>query len=738
MSAKLNSVTSKKKTIINRYGLIVFLLALVFIAVVVFIVNIMYVEGDTWRALGVQETVKKDREILPNRGNIYAFDGQLLAASQPLYGIYMDFMAEGIKEDTLMKYVDDLSLQLSKKFPERKQNEYKKVIMDGWKLSRKEIAQQKAAERAGSKKKIRTKSRSIRIIPRDINYLELKELRTFPFYKQRSNRSGLIAQEKTMREKPFGRIAGRTIGSIYKDISMGGASGIEMKCDTILKGYKGIKSRQKIQGQWIDVVEIPAQDGMDVQTTLDISIQEITEKALYAKLAETDAESGCAILMEVETGEIKAIANLDRLSEGVYAEGNPNAFSYMSEPGSTFKTISLMVALEDGVVTPDSEFQVGNGLFSYGGNVVRDHDWRKGKDKGMMTVAKGMYNSSNVVVSKMILKGYENNPEKYVQHLYDLGITKKIEWDVPLKGKEGTAVIRHPSDKARYWSRTTLPWMSFGYETQVPPIYILMFYNGIANNGKMIKPFIIKSYLKDGKVVEEFNTDIINPMLCSAKTLKEVQDILVGVMTDGTGKAAASKSFPTAGKTGTALIASGGGYGSGGYYVSFCGYFPADKPKYTCFVGLRRPKGSPSGGGMAGGVFKNIAEAVYSKDLFQIPQDILRNDTIRAEKMPSVKVGSFDGLQSVMTNLKLNYVPPINTSDWVESNVTSGQIILRNVSAQTGHVPNVKGMGAKDAVYALEKAGLKVRLKGAGKVTGQSIEPNVKAIPGSMINIELN
>lgn len=735
MAEDFNNVKKKKAgAMINRYGFLVILLSFVFIAIFVAIVQIMFKEGDMWRALGKRETVKTDRVILPNRGNIYAVDGRLLATSEPLYGIYVDFMSEGIRKDTLMKYVDDLSIALARKYPDRSASQYKNIFLDGWALSRKELAQIERAKESGSKKRVRTRSRYIRIIRRDINYVELKELRTFPFFKQRSNRSGMIAEEKTMREKPFGRLAGRTIGSIYKDINMGGASGIEMKYDSILRGEPGVKSRQKVQGRWIDIVEMPAKDGLDVQTTIDIDIQDIVEKALYSKLSETDAESGCAIIMDVQTGEVKAISNLDRVATGVYAEGNPNAFSYMSEPGSTFKALSLMIALEDGVVTPVDSFHVGTGLFQYRGKWVRDHYWRRGKDYGNLSVAQGMHLSSNIVISKMILKGYESNPERYVQRLYDIGITKKIDWDVPLKGKEGTSIIRHPKDKSNPWSKTTLPWMSFGYETQVPPIYMLMFYNGIANNGKMIKPFITKSFMRDGKVVEEFKTEVINPAICSEKTLKEVQEILRGVVTLGTGKLVESKSVEIAGKTGTAQIASGGAYNSG-YYVSFCGYFPANNPRYTCFVGIRRPKGIPSGGGMPGAVFKTIAEETFARNVYLSPR-ACKSDSLLS-KVPNVKNGSFQKLTKVLTELGIVYHDGGIAADWVNVSSDSNLLSVRKNTIIENTVPNVIGMGARDALYLLEKSGMRVGLSGFGKVTKQSIEAGSHFTKGTHINIHL-
>lgn len=733
MSEGSANISNKKKTIVNRYGLIVILLLVVFIAIIGFIIRIRFVEGEKWRALGEKETIKKDRIILPNRGNIYADDGRLLATSEPLYGIYVDFMAEGIRKDTLMKYVSDLAVQLAKRYPDRSSAQYKNIILKGWELSRTELLAIERNNQLTHPKKLKIKSRYIRIIQQDINYVELKELRTFPFFNQRSNRSGLIAEEKTMRKKPFGRLAGRTVGGIYKDISKGGSSGIELKYDSLLRGSPGVKSRQKIRGQWIDVVEAPAQDGWDVKTTIDVDIQDIAEKALNAKLVETDAESGCAVIMEVATGEVKAISNLDRISPGVYAEGNPNVFSYMSEPGSTFKVASIMVALEDGVVTPQDSFHVGTGLFQYKGKWIRDHYWQRGQDRGNLTVTEGMEVSSNIVIAKSILKGYENNPDLFVKRLYDLGITRKINWDVPLQGKEGTSLIRSPKDKSNPWSKTTLPWMSFGYETQVPPIYMLMFFNGIANNGKMIKPFFTKSFSKDGKVLQEFGTEVINPSLCSERTLNQIKEMLVGVIQNGTGKVIGSDAFQVAGKTGTAQIATGGGYS--GHYVSFCGYFPADKPLYTCFVAVRKPHGIPSGGGMPGMVFKNIAEEVYAQKVKLSPR-AYRPDTTMA-KTPEIKGGLYRDVQTVLTGLNLSFVPPTATSEWATAKLVDGKIVLKTNPTRKGVVPDVIGMGARDAVYLLENTGLKVVLSGSGKVVSQSIPADSKAVESSIITINL-
>ena len=361
-----------KKAILGRYGLIVSFLLLFCVLIVFSAGKIAFSsEGRKWREVGEKETIIKDRIILPKRGNIYTYDGKLLATSEPLYSIYMDFWAEGLKEDTLMKYVGDLSVALSKKFPDRTAAQYKTVILNGWKMRENEEQQIKNNAARGIDKKVTLKSRYVRILRPDISYVDLKEIRTYPFLNQRSNRSGLIAEEKNARKRPFGNLANRTVGNVYKDLEKGGASGLEMRFDSLLRGVEGVKSRQKIQGRWTDIEEIAAKDGYDIVTTLDADIQDITERALRAKLEETSAESGTAIIMETKTGEIKGIANLDRMSNGNYAEGNPNAFSYMNEPGSTFKTVTVMVALDDGLITPTDSFHVGNGLYQYNGKWVR-------------------------------------------------------------------------------------------------------------------------------------------------------------------------------------------------------------------------------------------------------------------------------------------------------------------------------------------------------------------------------
>lgn len=732
--SKENRNKRNNKGILSRYGLIVTLLMLFSIMIIFSAGKIIFSsEGRKWKEVGEKETVIRDRVILPKRGNIYTHDYKLLASTEPIYSIYMDFWADGIQKDTLMKYVGDLSISLAEKFPDRSASQYKNIILNGWNLRENEEKKIAANRAKGVDERVPLRSRYVKIIRQDINYIDLKEIRTFPFWNQRSNRSGLIAEERNARKKPFGNLATRTVGSVYKDIEKGGASGLELKYDSLLKGVSGVKYRQKIQGKWMDVVEEPAKEGWDIVTTLDADIQDISERALRDKLIETEAESGTAIIMEVKTGEIKGIVNLDRMSNGNYAEGNPNAFSYMSEPGSTFKTVTVMVALDDGVITPTDSFYVGNGLFQYNKRWVRDHYWRRGQDRGYLTVVEGMDLSSNVVMSKIVLKGYEDKPEKFIDGIDRIGLRKQLKWDVPLSGIEGTSSIRYPNDKDNYWSKTTLPWMSFGYETQIPPIYMLMFYNGIANRGKMIKPFIAKQFVENGRVVKNIEAEVVNPKISKESTLKEIHEMLKSVVDNGTAKVVASDYFDIAGKTGTAMIAGGGGYS--GYYVSFCGYFPADEPMYTIFVGLRKPKGVPSGGGMAGMVFKNIAEQTYLRKVQLSVEDCIIDSTLHKE--PVIKNGNREKSLSVLSSLKLKTAKLEEPADWIKVNSDSIEYRPQPIELNASLIPDVMGMGARDALYLLEKSGLRVNLNGSGKVVAQSLRPGQRLVKGTTISVTL-
>ena len=492
--------------------------------------------------------------------------------------------------------------------------------------------------------------------------------------------------------------------------------------------------KSRIGGRWTNVTLLEPEEGMDIRSTIDIDIQDITEKALRDMLKKIDAASGTAVVMEVATGEVKAITNLGRISEGKYNETMNHAVADETEPGSTFKVASIMVALEDGVCQPQDSVDTGNGIYMYKGQRMTDHNKNKGGYQ-VISVEKAIWNSSNIGVAKTILKGYEHNPTKFVEGLYRIGMAADLHLDIPGAGRPK---IRCPDDSVRYWSKTTLPWMSFGYETQIPPISTLAFYNAIANGGTMVRPFFVKEIYRRGKVVRRNSPEVLISSICSQNTLHIIQGMLEGVVEKGTGKAAHSDIVRIAGKTGTAQIASGGGYRRAGHQVSFAGYFPADKPKYSCIVVIRQPRiGYPSGGTMAGGVFKEIAEKIYAN------RTPIRVKTMEVDStailLPFVKAGEKRAIENVLDELGVPVNADSARGEWVRAQMIKDKndIQIEDITIRSGLVPSVYGMGAKDAVFLLESVGLRVSISGAGKVKSQSIPAGSRVQKGKSILITL-
>lgn len=714
--------TGELKT--NRTLLYYFLVVLVLGVVVTGILwctfKTAFVERELWEK--VAESQKRpNRLVLPGRGNIYSADGKLMATSVPRYYLYLDFRADGFALDTLLKgkrdNLDSLCYYLSRKFKNRSQAAYKEYIRRG----------------------LKSKSRQFPLYEGKVSYSDLKEIRRYPFLRLSRYKSGFYTKQMVQRHHPFGTLAFRTIGDTYGEMHDGwatqGKNGLELQYDTLLRGTPGLSSVRRVGGSWTNVVEIEPVDGCDVYTTIDINIQDITEKSLTDKLKEIDAESGTAVVMEVETGEIKAITNMARIREGIYGETKNHAVADETEPGSTFKVASMMVALEDGVVTPNDTVDVGNGIFMYKGARMTDHNANHG-GYHRISAAQTIWYSSNIGVAKLILRAYEKNPQKYVEGLYRIGLTEPLDLEIPGAGR---AKIRPPKDKANPWSKTTLPWMSFGYETGIPPIYTLTFFNAIANNGKMVRPMFTRSIARNGKTVESFSTRVINPSICSDKTLAEIKEMLLGVVENGTGKAVHSDVIRIAGKTGTAQISQGrAGYKANGvsHQVAFCGYFPADNPKYSCIVVIRRPRiGYPSGGTMSGGVCRNIAEKIYASTFSFRPKD-LPEDTL-AQKVPAVKGGDYKALEYVMNELDIDYDDAAVETGWVATERRDDDILVKDVPVRPNLVPNVTGMGAKDAVFLLESAGLKVALSGVGRVRAQNIPPGRTVVKGQTVTLTL-
>ena len=709
-------MTEPGKRIIGRFAAVYLFIVLLMLSIIYNIAKIQTVESENWLKLGAKND-KKDITVRPNRGNIYSADGRLMASSIPTYYVYMDTRVPALHEEEGKLYnekIDSLSECLANYFKDKSKEAYKKDITAAYGQGKGEYNFYKGR----------------------ISYAQLKDIRKFPLFKLGRNKSGLLTKEMFTRVKPFTTLASRTIGDIYADETRGGKNGLELGFDSILQGVPGVSSRQKIANRWEEIIEVEPVDGMDIISTIDVDMQDIAEKALLDKLQEIEAQTGYAIVMEVETGEIKAIVNMDRNPNGSYSENRNGAISDKVEPGSTFKTASVMAVLDDGKAKLTDVIETGNGLFQYGKSTMRDHNANKGGYHSI-TLEQSLNASSNIGISRTIYRAYGDNPGKFVDKLYKMGLNEPFQLYLPGAAKPW---IRHPNDKTAYWSATTLPWMSIGYEVQIPPIYTLAFYNAIANNGKYIEPLFIKSINKNGIVVKEFKARVINSQICKPSTLKDIRQALLGVVENpkyGTGKAVHSSYIRIAGKTGTAQISKGSaGYSAGGksHQVSFCGFFPYENPKYTCIVVIREPKiGYPSGGLMSGVVVKNIAERISAIDTVSTIYDLQVDSTYIAYKKPLVKSGKFDAIQNVMTNLQQPFTG--QGTSWVKTVIDGKMTAVTNLPLVAGTVPDLNGMGAKDAIYLCEKLGLRINMSGMGKVTSQSINPGSKTATGQTITL---
>ena len=706
-----------KRKSIRRYTIVVLGLLFLAFGIIFSASNTIFNERDKWLKVAEQQK-RPNLLVYPNRGSIYSANGELMATSVPMYYTYFDFGAEGFLRDTFLLSksdgIDSLSFYLSRKFKNRSAAGYKSHFMKG----------------------LNKKLRQYPIVEKQISYTDLKELKKYPFLRFSRFKSGFYSKEMVRRQKPYGSLASRTIGDIYGEIEAGGLSkgknGLELQYDSLLRGEAGLATVRRLGGTWTTVTMVDPTDGVDIITTIDIDIQDITEKALTDKLKEIDAESGTVVVMEVETGEIKAITNMARIREGVYAETKNHAVADEIEPGSTFKVASMLVALDDGVVKPTDSVNVGNGIYMYKGARMTDHNSHRG-GYHEITAEKSIWFSSNIGVAKVILKGYEKDPQKFVEGLRRVGMDADLKLEIPGAGR---AKIR--DTKSPYWSKTSLPWMSFGYETQIPPINTLAFFNAIANDGKMMRPFFTKSILRNGEVSEVFKPEVLISSISSSQAIKDIQGMLLGVVEEGTGKPAHSDAIRIAGKTGTAQIAVGGSYTAQGkqHQVSFCGYFPAEKPVYSAICVIRRPRiGYPSGGTMSGEVVRNLAEKIYSN---KMPIDIKKTERdSTAVLVPDVKGGESKSIKYVLNKLGVDYKTDSIDAQWVVSHAdtTDIQIISRKVIDNL--VPNVVGMGAKDALYLMEKSGLRVHISGAGKVRTQSLSPGSKAVKGQTVTLTL-
>lgn len=709
----------------QRYSILITIF--VFVALVIFgrVTFLMFgPTHDYW--MEVSKKFKNDNQPIPaKRGNIVAADGQILATTLPEYLLFWDFMSwendttKCIKDQLLrdrMLYLklDSLSAKMHQLFPDVDPAEFRKHMLQG------------RAER----------SHRWPLYPKKVTYLKYKEVQKLPLLSlTRGQGGGLDKQEFLKRKNPFGQLAHATVG-IYDEQRDTLRTGFERHFDKYLRGKPGKCHKEKVMSRYVTIVDSMAEEGCDIVTTLDVGMQDLVEKDLGDQLRALGADIGMCVLMEVKTGDVKAISSLSRRPNGTYAEVENRACTSRREPGSVFKPMSFMVAFEDGKFNMNKSVYVGNGIRDFHGKKMRDSNWNKGGYRRALSVPEIIKFSSNVGVSVLIDEAYRNNPAKFIEGLDRIGIRKNFE--IPIYGYAAPN-IRYP--EKGHWSATTLPWMSVGYETQIPPIQTLAFYNGVANGGKMVKPRMVSAIKRGDEIVKEFPVEYVNPdsrgnMMCSQATLEKVKKCLEGVVgrANCTGKDVYTKRFPIAGKTGTAQIWERG-RNTGKYIVSFAGYFPANDPQYSMIVCIE--KSYPAyGGSMCGPVFKRIAETIWARNI-RASLKYATDSTSQRHDLPIMRPGNLNALQTVTEELGLGFKCTFEKSNdlaWGTNTNRSHRLasfesdgLIQTKRSAKLVMPNVEGYGLRDALYRLELMGLKVTTSGSGSVVSQSI-PSGQAV----------
>ncbi len=700
-----------REEIVWRSAVVYFVLITVAVALLVKILVLQYVQRGKWSSMS-DRYVYKTAEMPANRGDILARDGRLLASSVPYYSIYMDTRSSGMSSSTWSDGINGLCEGLSKYLGVRSAEGWKSVIT--------------AARKRGDR---------YFLIRKKVDYATLKKLKELPIFREGQFRGGLVAQPENRRILPHDELAARTIGYLSME-EEGTRVGLEGSFNKDLAGKNGIVVKQRLTGgDWITVNEsesVEASDGNDIVTTLDVDLQDVASSALESQLRKHNAHHGCAILMEVETGDIRAIANLEQRGDGTYHETYNYAIGESTEPGSTFKLPVLMAALEDGVVDTGDIVDTGNGTVKFYNKIIRD---TKEGGYGKITVKEVFEKSSNVGTSIIINEHYKDRPKKFVNRLYEMRLDQQL--DLQIKG-EGKPLIRDPGDKL--WSGLSLPMMSHGYEVQMTPLQILTFYNAVANDGKMMRPRFVTEISRNGQVIKSFGTEVLDNSIASRSTIKKVKAMMEGVVEHGTATNLRNADYKIAGKTGTAQIARDKhGYRTGArmsYQASFVGYFPAENPLYSCIVVVNAPSnGVYYGNIVAGSVFREISDKVYATTFYREFRAESRDDVKKSA--PEAGNGYRDDINEVLGSLDVRY-KRTSKEDWVATRENGDTIRLVGVSLKEGLVPDVRGMSLRDAVYLLENSGLKVRYSGKGKVLRQSPQHGARISEGSVVSLDLN
>ncbi len=692
-----------KKSILLRVRLAFLPMLLFGIAIVYKIGVIQFVEGDKWRSLAAEIGLEY-RAIEATRGNILSDNGSLLATSIPFYKLALD------PSRATQKMVDDgldsLAYLLSKFYGDNSKSTYKQRILD--------------ARNSGR--------RYVLLNRKLIDYQEKKEMEQWPIFREGRMDGGALFTKVDKRFKPFGYLGQRSIGFINEN---GRGAGLEYSFNADLAGMNGkALYRKTVGGKWRpipDASEVRPVDGYDLETTIDINLQDVAESSLLSALGHHKADYGTVVVMEVATGHIKAIANLSKNSNGTYSERYNYAVGRqgLREPGSTFKLVTMLCLLEDTNLKLSDSIKTGDGVEQFYEESVSDH---KEGGYGTITIKEAFEQSSNIAMAKLADKYYGLKPQKFYDHLVDFGLTRAMGFQMV---GEGVPKVKKPEE----WSGITLPWMAHGYGLELTPLHTLTMFNAVANNGVMVKPMIIKRITKAEKEVNVFNTTVMNKKICSDETLAQIKILLEGVVENGTANNISDADYKIAGKTGTAQTLKNGKYQKQ-YMTSFAGYFPADAPQYSIMVVIENPRGySQYGSNVAAPVFKEIADQVYAKNIemhTELASDFKRDYGV----FPVIQAGYQPDLVTICNEIGVsNHIT--EEADWVRAKIKDNSINWKKNEIQRGLTPNVVGMTLRDALYVLESNGFRVNISGEGRVKKQSILAGRRASKGDIIHIEL-
>ncbi len=695
--------SNKKKEILLRAYFGFMFICILGVSIIGRAFYIQSVQGVYYRSLADSLTIFP-KKVMAERGNIYSEDGRLLATTLPTFDIRIDFKTTYTHPEVFKENIDSLSILLAGMFKDKSKEQYKNELITE-----------------------RHKKNRYYLLKRNISFNQLAEMKQWPMFREGQYKSGMLSTQNDKRLMPFGLLAKRTIGFTNTD---GRKVGLEGQYDEPLRGAQGEVMVQKIAGGVtipLDSKEgIAPQTGKDIYTTIDIELQDVAEDALFRSLQHHQAEHGCVVLMEVKTGKIKAIANLGLTKDSSYTENFNYAVGEATEPGSTFKLATAASVMEDGLANSNTLIDVGNGEAKFYSLTIKDHE---APETPKLTLKRSIEVSSNVAMAKLAFQSYSSAPEKFYKHLESFGFTKPINIELP---GAGNPILADP----KKWSGVSVAYIAHGYEIQLTPLHILQFYNAIANNGVMVKPYIVDKVKEYNKTVDSTRTTVVNEKICSEQTDKELRAILEGVVENGTAMNLKTDYLHVAGKTGTAVIAQGNqGYKKRIYQASFCGYFPAENPQYSMIVVINSPgTNGYYGNVVAGSIFKEVADKVYSLSL-DMHQAVNHNLTAE-NNIPSIQKANAGDLSSIYKffGVKVNGA----VSGWATANVNDKGVSLSENEIANGVVPDVTGMTMKDAIYMLESMGMKVNISGMGSVRQQSIEPGTKIIKGNTITIQLS